>query len=137
MLRCEMLGRVGQDPETRYTGSGDAVTNFSMAHTDKWKDKNSGEQREKTEWVRFVAIGRQAEIIGEHVGKGSQLFVAGPLQTRKWEKDGQTHYATEVKVKEFEFVGSKVERQSSPQSQPGQQQSAPAPADDFDDDIPF
>mgnify|MGYP003987046193 FL=1 len=130
MLRVEMLGRVGRDPETRYMPSGGAVTNFSMAHTDRWKDKETGEQKERTEWVRVVAFNRQAEIIGDHVKKGALLWVAGTLQTRDYMKDGVKTYTTEVKVKEFEFASSKND------NHPGEKRDD-QPADDFDDDIPF
>jgi len=132
VLKTLMVGRLGQDPETRYTAKGDAVTNFSMAHTNRWKDRDSSEDREKTEWVRFVAFKNQAEIIGKYAKKGSQLYVCGQQQTRKWERDGVPQYTTEVKVKEFEFVGSKGDSQ-----EPSQKQDAPPPTDDFDDDIPF
>lgn len=129
MLRLEMLGHLGHDPETRYMPSGSAVVNFSMAHTNRWRDKDSGEQKEHTEWVRFVAFNKQAEIIAEHCKKGSQLWVAGMPKTRSFEKDGQTHYTWEVRVSEFEFVGKKNTSDS-------QDRPAP-PGDDFDDDIPF
>jgi len=130
MLRTEMLGRLGQDPEVRYTPKGDAVCNFSLAHSDRWKDRDTGETKERTEWVRFVAFGRQAEIIGQYAKKGDQLWCAGQQQTRSYEKDGQTRYTTEIKVREFEFVGSRGDSNS-------QGNEPPPPADDFDDDIPF
>ena len=126
MLRTTMLGRLGQDPELRSMPSGDAVCNFSMAHSDRWKDKDTGEQKERTEWVRWVAFGRQAEIIAQYVKKGDPLWCAGQQQTRSYEKDGQTLYTTEIKLKEFEFVSNKSESRQ----------------DDFkddlkDDEIPF
>jgi len=132
VLRTEMVGHVGRDPETRYMPSGEAVTNFSVAHTDRWKDKSSGEQKESTEWVRWVAFGRQAEIIGQYVKQGDQIWLAGQQRTRSWDKDGQKHYSTEIRLKEFEFIGKKQERDQSKPDDFGV-----PPADDFDDDIPF
>lgn len=135
MLRTEMLGYLGRDPETRYMPSGQAVTNFTMAHTDKWRDKDSGEQKERTEWVRWVAFGKQAELIQEHCRKGSLLWCAGQQQTREWEKDGHKHYTTEIKLREFQFAGGRDQEPTrNDNADPG---AAPPPADDFDDDIPF
>jgi single-strand DNA-binding protein len=135
-----VMGRLGKDPEVRYMPNGGAVCNFSVATSETWKDKNSGEQQEKTEWHRVVAFRRPAEIIGEYMKKGSQIYIEGHLQTRKWEKDGQDHYSTEIVVDEFQFVGdgSSGGRSSGSggsgggASQPTQQQT-----DDFEDDIPF
>src|ERR1019366_6058380 len=90
-----LIGNVGRDPETRFLPSGSAVANISIATTDTWKDKTSGEKKEATEWHRVVFFGRLAEIVGEYLKKGSQVYVEGRLQTRKYEKDGQDHYSTE------------------------------------------
>lgn len=127
MRRTEMLGRLGRDPELRSLPSGEAVVNFSLADSEKWRDKATGDTKERTEWVRWVGFGRQAEIIAQYAKRGDQLWCAGKQRTREWEKDGVKHYSTEIRLFEFEFVGSRGERQDK--SNP--------PADDFDDDIPF
>ena len=101
MLRLEMLGNLGADPDRRSTGGGHPVTTFNMAHTERWNGPN-GEKMERTEWVRFVAFGRQAELIAEHCCKGSQLWCAGALRTKR---DGTVIEGVVVHVKEFEFVG--------------------------------
>ena len=138
-----LLGNVGQDPEIKYMQNGDAVANLSLATSESWKDKNTGEQKEKTEWHRVVAFKRLAEIIGEYVKKGSKLYVEGRLQTRKWQgKDGQDKYTTEVLISEMQMLDSRPGSggQSAPprSAAPNQAgQSAPPQADDFDDDIPF
>lgn len=145
-----LVGRLGKDPETRYMTNGEAVTNATMATSENWKDK-SGEKQEKTEWHNLVFYRKLAEIAGEYLKKGSQLYVEGKLQTRKWEKDGVTRYTTEIIVNEMTMLGGKstggsfevVENQ--PASAPAARASAPAtkaaPAaksiDNFDDDIPF
>ena len=100
------IGNLGKDPEVKYTGGGQAVTNFSIACNEKWKDKTSGEMVERTEWVSLVFWGRLAEICGEYLSKGSQIFVEGRLQTRSWEKDGVTKYMTEVVVSEMKMLGT-------------------------------
>ena len=145
-----LIGRLGKDPETRYMTNGEAVTNAALATSENWKDK-SGEKQEKTEWHNLVFYRRLAEIAGEYLKKGSQVYVEGKLQTRKWEKDGVTRYTTEIIVNEMTMLGGKstggsfevVENQSA--SAPAARASAPAakvaPAtknvDNFDDDIPF
>lgn len=154
--KVQLIGRLGNDPETRYMPSGDAVTNVSIATSDTWKDKTTGERQERTEWHRVVFFGRVAEIAGEYLRKGSQCYVEGKLRTRKWQdKDGADKYTTEIVVDvggTLQLLDGKPqgdgggERQSTPQQQrqapAGGRQSAPAappPAgfDDFDDDIPF
>mgnify|MGYP001258223054 CR=1 FL=1 len=145
-----LVGRLGKDPETRYMTNGEAVTNAAMATSENWKDK-SGEKQEKTEWHNLVFYRKLAEIAGEYLKKGSQLYVEGKLQTRKWEKDGVTRYTTEIIVNEMTMLGGKstggsfevVENQSS--SAPAARTSASAAKsaptaksiDNFDDDIPF
>jgi single-strand DNA-binding protein len=145
-----LIGRLGKDPETRYMTNGEAVTNATLATSENWKDK-SGEKQEKTEWHNLVFYRRLAEIAGEYLKKGSQVYIEGKLQTRKWEKDGVTRYTTEILVNEMTMLGGKstggsfevVENQSA--SAPAARTSAPAakaaPAaksiDNFDDDIPF
>lgn len=143
-----LIGNVGGDPETRFMPNGNAVTNITLATTDSWKDKQTGQQQERTEWHRVVLFGKVAEIAGEYLRKGSQCYIEGRLQTREWEKDGVKRYTTEVVVDmggTMQLLGGKAEggdrpqrpqqqNQPRPQSQPQQ----PAPDyDSFDDDIPF
>lgn len=105
--KAMMVGRLGNDPELRYTPDGKAVANFSIATSEKWKDKG-GEMVEKTEWIRVVAWGKLAEIIGQHVRKGSMIYVEGPLQTRQWQgKDGSTNYTTELNCREMKMLGGR------------------------------
>jgi single-strand DNA-binding protein len=102
-----LVGNVGQDPETRYLPNGGAVTNLSIATSETWKDKNSGETQERTDWHRVVFYQKLAEIVAEYVRKGSKLYVEGRLQTRSWEKDGQKFYATEIIANEMQMLDSK------------------------------
>ncbi|MDA8885323.1 single-stranded DNA-binding protein [Porticoccaceae bacterium] len=156
-----IVGNCGQDPETRFMPSGGAVTNLSLATSESWKDKNTGDQQERTEWHRVVFFNRLAEIAGEYVKKGSKLYIEGSLRTRKWQgQDGQDRYTTEIVASEMQMLDSRggqqsgdydqsqgSYQQSAPQAQqqsaPQQQQSAPeqsAPQQQggaFDDDIPF
>ena len=125
-----LVGNLGQDPEVRYTPGGAAVTTISIATSDSWKDKNTGQMQEKTEWHRVVFFGKLAEIAGEYLHKGSQVYVEGKLQTRKWQdKQGQDRYTTEVVVDGFngvmQMLGGRGEGggQSRPQGQPQQSQS--------------
>jgi len=149
-----IVGNCGQDPETRFMPSGGAVTNLSIATSESWKDKTSGEPQERTEWHRVVFFNRLAEIAGEYVKKGSKLYVEGSLRTRKWQgQDGQDRYTTEIVASEMQMLDSRVSQggfeapqqsqQPAAQSQQpsgGQQapqQQAPKGMDSFDDDIPF
>ncbi len=143
-----IIGNLGQDPDMRYLPSGDAVVNLSVATTDRWKDKESGEKREKVEWHRVSFFGRRAEVINEFFKKGDPIFVEGSLQTRKYEKDGVTHYATDIKGRDFQFLKSQGEgggesrpRTRAPededQSAGGTKPATGGSQDDFDDDIPF
>ncbi|MDJ0907710.1 MAG: single-stranded DNA-binding protein [Woeseiaceae bacterium] len=146
-----LVGNLGQDPETRYMPSGGAVTNFSLATSESWKDKQSGEQKEKTEWHRVVMFDRLAEIAAEYLRKGSQVYVEGRLQTRKWQdRDGNDKYTTEIVARDMQMLGGRGGGgggggaapygggggSSSSQPPSGGGGGAP-PADDFDDDIPF
>ena len=106
-----LIGNLGRDPEIRYSQQGLAVVNFSVATTDYWTDKNTGDRQEKTEWHRIVAFGKQAETLEKYLSKGSSVFIEGRLQTRSWEKEGQTHYTTEIVVLSFQFVGKRQENQ--------------------------
>ena len=103
-----VLGRLGKDPEVRYLQDGRAVANLTVATSDEWKDKNTGEKKERTEWHRIVVFGRLAEICGEYLKKGSQAYFEGKNQTRSWEKDGVTHYITEIVVSNMQMLDSKT-----------------------------
>ena len=141
-----LIGNLGRDPETRFLPSGSAVANISVATTDTWKDKTSGEKKEATEWHRVVFFGRLAEIVGEYLKKGSQVYVEGRLQTRKYEKDGQDHYSTEIVADTMKMLGS---RSGMGTGEPREMREAPAAGEsrpakkpagqfqDMDDDIPF
>lgn len=145
--QVNLIGRAGGDPETRNLPNGDAVANLSLATSESWKDKTSGEKKEATEWHRLVFFGKLAEIVGKYVQKGGLIYVQGKLKTRKWEKDGVTHYTTEVHVNEMKMLGSKQDGQAGAgggQSRPAQQPQQPRPAQqpqsaqqDSFDDIPF
>ena len=147
-----LVGHLGKDPETRYMTNGEAMTTVSLATSENWKDK-SGEKQEKTEWHNLVFFRRLAEVAGEYLKKGSQVYVEGKLQTRKWQtKEGQDRYSTEIIVDQMQMLGGKstgggnfevVDKPaaSAPSDAPAASKSAP-PAkgggfDNFDDDIPF
>jgi len=144
-----LVGNLGKDPETRYMPSGGAVANITVATSETWKDKNTGEQKEQTEWHRVVFFNRLAEVVGEYLKKGSKIYVEGSLQTRKWQdQNGQDRYTTEIKGSTMQMLdsrgGGSAEFSPAPsqgQSKPSNFSSAPAqptaPMDDFDDDIPF
>ena len=143
-----LVGNLGADPETKYLPSGDAVTNIRLATTDRWKDKASGEMKEATEWHRIAFFGRLAEIAGEYLKKGSQVYVEGRIRTRKWQdKEGQDRYSTEIVADTMQMLGSRSgsgEPRGEPASaRPGESKPAAAakkPAgkfDDMEDDIPF
>ncbi|EMV1293434.1 single-stranded DNA-binding protein [Pseudomonas aeruginosa] len=140
-----LVGNVGGDPETRYMPNGNAVTNITLATSESWKDKQTGQQQERTEWHRVVFFGKLAEIVGQHVKKGQQLYVEGSLRTRKWQaQDGQDRYTTEIIVDmhgQMQMLGGKPGNEQAAQSRPSpQQQSAPqqrSAQDEFEDDIPF
>lgn len=140
--RCEFIGNLGRDPETRYTAGGDAVTNCSIACNESWTDKASGEKVEKVEWINLVFFKRVAEIASEYLKKGSQCYVAGRLQTRKWDdKEGVTRYSTEVVVDKLLLLGGKRDTdqaESSPREpEPTTRTVKGKNVDDLDDDIPF
>lgn len=161
--KVELIGRLGNDPETRYLPNGNAVTNISLATSETWTDKESGERQERTEWHRVAFFGKVAEIAGKYLRKGSQCYVEGKLQTREWEKDGVKRYTTEVVVDSFNGrlllldsrqAGDNDNGQQAPRQQNQQRQQqgaprtqqqaprqqAPQPAPDYDsfgDDIPF
>ena len=136
-----LVGNLGKDPEVRYTPSGTAVANFSVATTERWKDKTPGEMKEQTEWHRIVAWGRLGEICGEYLSKGRQVYIEGRLQTRSWEKDGVTRYTTEIVANNMQMLGARNESQGTGRQmgQPAADRGYPEPpmGDSQDDDIPF
>lgn len=136
-----LVGNLGRDPETRYMPSGGAVTNASIATSRTWKDRDTGEKKERTEWHRLVFFNRLGEIAGEYLRRGSKVYVEGELRTRDWEKDGQKHYTTEIVVSEMQMLDSRGDSSDGQQrnDSPRQQEPdyGPPPEDDFDDDIPF
>lgn len=143
--QAQIIGHLGRDPEIRYLPSGEAVANFSIATTEKWKDKATGEQREATEWHRINTFGKLAEIVGQYLKKGALVYVAGKITTRKWtDKDGIERYATEIKADTMKMLGGRQEGEGHPQQRQAapQRQQAPQPQyssgfDDMTDDIPF
>ena len=136
-----LVGNLGQDPEVKYTAGGDAVTTLSLATSDSWKDKDSGQDQERTEWHRVVLWRRLAEIAGEYLHKGSKVYVEGQLRTRKWEQEGQTRYTTEIIARELQFLDSKntTESPKTNDSQVETEKSLPEIEDSSidDDEIPF
>jgi single-strand DNA-binding protein len=134
-----LVGRLGQDPEVRYTPGGVAVANFSIATSEEWKDKDTGEKKERTEWHRIVAWRKLGEICGEYLSKGRQVYVEGKLQTESWEKDGVTRYTTKIIASDVQFLGGKESAGTyspSEPSAPPEYMEPPRP-DTEDDDIPF
>lgn len=156
--QCQFIGRLGDSPDVKYMPNGDAVANFVIACGEKWKDKN-GQPQESTEWVRCTAYRKLAEIIGEYLAKGSQVYVSGKMKTRKWQdQQGQDRYTTEIIVNNMQMLGGgnnnggqanqsgyqqqqpqKNHQQSGQAQQPNQGKKPPLqePDFDFDDDIPF
>ncbi|WP_456407046.1 single-stranded DNA-binding protein [Thiolapillus sp.] len=144
-----LIGNLGKDPETRYMPSGGAVTNITVATSETWKDKQSGEQQERTEWHRVVFFNRLAEIAGEYLKKGSKVYIEGSLRTRKWQgNDGQDRYTTEIVANEMQMLDSRGAGGSTEYSRPaaapaqnapqaGNTPAAAGSAGDFEDDIPF
>ena len=139
-----LVGNLGADPETRYMPSGSAVTNLSVATSESWKDKQSGEQKDRTEWHKVAMFNRLAEIAAEYLRKGSQVYIEGKLRTRKWQdRDGNDRWTTEIIADEMQMLGSRGggggTAPMSSGSGPGSSSSPPAQPgpDDFDDDIPF
>lgn len=151
-----LIGNLGADPETRFLPSGEAVCNIRIATTEKWKDKASGDMKEATEWHRISLFGRQAEVAGEYLKKGSAVYIEGRIQTRKWQdKEGKDQYTTEVRADRMQLLGgrggssggdvefasgapARASASASAGGAPSRGGGAPKkPADDFDDDIPF
>lgn len=154
-----LIGTLGNDPDIKVLDGGSTVVNFSIATSESWKDKNTGEQKEQTEWHNIVGFGRAAEVIGEHMKKGSQIYVEGKLKTEKWTDENNVEKrATKIMMSSFSFIGNANNQaggqntnsspapqskspapapQKAPQAQNKAPAPAPEPADDFDDDIPF
>lgn len=145
---CQFIGNLGNDPDVRYLADGTATASISIATTEKWKDKNTGEQKERTEWIRCEFFGRLAEIVGQYLKKGSSVYVQGRFSTRKYtDKDGVEKYATAIKCDQLQMLGGKAEgggqgaapqqqRQAAP-AQQGQRRPEPQNYGGMDDDIPF
>jgi single-strand DNA-binding protein len=136
-----IVGNLGNDPDTRYMPSGSAVTNLSVATNESWKDKQTGEQKDRTEWHKVAMFGRLAEIAAEYLRKGSQVYIEGKLRTRKWQdKDGQDRYTTEIVADEMQMLGGRGGAGGGAPSMNDSSDRSPPPrasGDDFDDDIPF
>lgn len=155
-----LMGNLGQDPEVRYTPNGVAIANLSVATSESWQDKNTGEKKELTEWHRVVLYRRLAEVAGEYLKKGAKVYIEGRLRTRKWQdQNGQDRYTTEIMADEMQMIGGSGNGQQGGQGNQGQQQSAPTggrnnppksrlqqsyqppasdePPMDFEDEIPF
>jgi single-strand DNA-binding protein len=143
-----LVGNLGRDPEVRYSPNGSAVANVTIATSESWKDKNTGEKQERTEWHRIVFFGRLAEIAGEYLKKGAQIYIEGRLQTRKWQdKEGHDRYTTEIVANDMQMLGSRsgAGAPSEPMPEAATAESgsarggggAKSAGADFDDDIPF
>jgi len=140
-----LIGNLGQDPDTRYMPSGSAVTNLRLATSEVFKDRETGEQTERTEWHSVAMFGRLAEIAGEYLKKGSQIYVEGRLRTRKWQdRDGNDRYSTEIVADQMQMLGGRggggmgaSAPASEPASRPKRQKGVEAAEPEFDDDIPF
>lgn len=137
-----LVGNLGKDPEVRYMPSGGAVTNITLATSETWKDKSTGQPQDRTEWHRVVFFNKLAEIAGEYLKKGAKVYVEGSLRTRKWQgQDGQDRYTTEIVAAEMQMLdsrsGGSSEFSQAPASGPRSAPAATSGPDDFDDDIPF
>ena len=146
-----LVGNLGNDPEMRYTSSGTAIANISLATSDSWKDKNTGEQQERTEWHRVVFFDRLAEVVGEYLKKGSQIYVEGELRTDKWQDNqGNDRYTTKIRARNMQMLGGREggsggsnsrggapRTESKPAKSADQPPAEPPSGGDFDDDIPF
>ncbi len=127
-----LIGNVGQDPDTRFMPSGDSVTNLTVATNESWKDKQTGEQKDRTEWHKVAMFGRLAEIAAEYLRKGAQVYIEGKLRTRKWQdKNGQDRWSTEIIADEMQMLGGRSQAADKPA------ESRPQSAPDDDQDVPF
>ena len=139
-----LVGNVGKDPEVRYTAGGDAICNLTVATSETWKDKATGEKKEATEWHRVIFFGKLGEIAGQYLKKGSSVYIEGSIRTRKWtDKEGQERYTTEIRGDQMVMLGGKAEGQrqesgdSYAKAAQGSQQKPKPSSDDMGDDIPF
>jgi single-strand DNA-binding protein len=123
-----LIGNLGADPEVRYMSNGEAWANVSIATSESWKDKNTGQQQDRTEWHRVIFYRRLAEIVGEYLKKGAKVYVEGRLQTRQWEKDGVKHYTTEIIANDMQMLDRAGESSAAPRSGGYAPQSSPAPS---------
>lgn len=142
--KVTLIGHLGKDPETRYSPSGDAICNITVATSESWKDKQTGEKKEVTEWHRVVLFGRLAEVASQYLAKGSLIYVEGRLQTRKWQdKDGQDRYTTEIRGDELKMLSAAKEGTASkqnanpPAARPAAKPQQKSEPPDLSDDIPF
>ena len=148
--KSQLIGRLGRDPEVRFTAEGKAVANLAVATTESWKDKASGERKQRTEWHRVVLFGALAEIARDYLHKGALVFLEGSIRTRKWQKDGIDQYTTEIHADTMKMLGGKTDNSSGSSSASSVPTSKASPSsskqelaysadfdDDFDDDIPF
>lgn len=140
--QAQIIGHLGRDVELRYTPSGAAVCNFSIATTEKWKDKNTGEQKEATEWHRITCYERLAEVCGEWLKKGSLVYISGKIKTRKWtDKDGADKYTTEIHASEMKMLGGRPEGERQERAPASKPAAKPAQSgggfDDMTDDVPW
>lgn len=137
-----LIGNLGKDPEIGYFQSGDAYCNFSIATSETWKDRDTGEKKERVEWHRIATFRRLAEVCGEYLKKGARVYIEGKLRTRSWEKDGQTHYGTEIHAYQMQMLGGNTGQRNSRNNNSGHgqnqsQEQDPFPDGGYDDDIPF
>ena len=135
-----LVGTLGKDPETKTFQNGGSVTNFSIATSERWKDKNTGEMREQTEWHSIVLNNKLGEIAQQYLRKGSKVYIEGSLRTRKWQdQNGQDRYTTEIRGDQMQMIGDKGDSQPKPQPAPqqGYAQPKPQPVDDLDTELPF
>jgi len=137
-----ILGRLGRDPEVKFLPSGGSVCNFSVATSENWTDKTTGEKQERTEWHSIQVWGKLAEICGQYLSKGREVYVEGQIQTRSWEKDGETKYKTEIRAYTVQFIGGKGDARRdedppAPSGTPKPQEFGTSPSGGADDDIPF
>ena len=136
--KCMFIGRLGREPELKQMPNGKAVANFSIACGQTWKDKNSGDKKERTEWVNIVAFDRLGEICGQYLTKGSQVYIEGKFTTRKWQdKEGKDRYSTEIVAENMQMLGGKRDGESAPAPRAAPASTPKAADDVFDDDIPF
>ena len=136
--RVTLIGNLGQDPEIRHTQNGTAIANLRVATSESWKDKQTGERQERTEWHTVVFFGKVAEICQQYLRKGSQIYVEGSLQTRKWQdQNGNDRYSTEIKGRDMQMLGGRQEGHTPPSTGQATQGTAEPASDPFEDTIPF